>query len=447
VQGHIYTFTAASVFSGEVQATASDRATNPTFDTFRLVRDAAPPQMWLDVPRRVYTAAIPVAWGASDGVQVSVEGGPWSDWLTGMLATEATYVAEEGGWFTFRVTATDNVGNETNAEAQSRLARVTKYYYHGGRRVAMRAGGVVYYLHGDHLGSVSLVTDAAGRAHARRLFRPYGGTRWQAGTLPTDFGFTGQREDGSTGLVFMHARYYNARLGRFVSADTVVPEPGNPQALNRYNALGNLLRYKEVETMARISKSALGSKRNPSAKQTKWQGAADFLNRLPADRYWAAQLPCKDDARITEICGLYRHLSAQERVAFEKKVSQNGYGVLGEYSVRMAMLGAREKREERLIYGIVALTIGWTTPYIDGREILMTLAPLYHSARIVGEPRRIFEAGVQHVEDERIRGLILGFLDRNPRDQRLEVMGWKAIEGPHGLIYRFDNQPIPEGHL
>ena len=131
------------------------------------------------------------------------------------------------------------MGNEANAEAQSSLVRVTKYYYHGGRRVAMRAGGVVYYLHGDHLGSVSLVTDAAGRVYARRLFRPYGGTRWQAGTLPTDFGFTGQREDGSTGLVFMHARYYDARLGRFISADTVVPGAGNPQALNRYSYVLN----------------------------------------------------------------------------------------------------------------------------------------------------------------------------------------------------------------
>ncbi len=199
--------------------------------------------------------------------------------------------------------------------------------------------------------------------------------------------------------------------------------------------------------MVRISKSTLDFKRNRDTKQMGWLEAVHFLNQLSADRYWAAQLPCMDDARITEICELYRHLSAQERGAFEEKVSQNGYGILGSYSVRMATLGAREKREERLIYGIVALTIGWTTPYIDWRETLMALAPLYHSATIVEEPRRIFEAGVQHVEDERIRGLILGFLDRNPRDQRLEVMGWKAVEGPHGLIYRFDSQPIPPGHL
>ncbi|HID86638.1 MAG TPA: hypothetical protein EYP55_04565 [Anaerolineae bacterium] len=33
-------------------------------------------------------------------------------------------------------------------------------------------------------------------------------------------------------------------MGRFVQADTIVPEPGNPQALNRYShVLNNPLRY------------------------------------------------------------------------------------------------------------------------------------------------------------------------------------------------------------
>jgi len=74
---------------------------------------------------------------------------------------------------------------------------------------------------------------------ARQLYHPYGDTRWQDGTLPTDFGFDGQRHDGSTGLVFMHARYYHAGLGRFTQADTVVPVAGEPQDLNRYAYVRN----------------------------------------------------------------------------------------------------------------------------------------------------------------------------------------------------------------
>ncbi|MBU1751451.1 MAG: RHS repeat-associated core domain-containing protein, partial [Chloroflexi bacterium] len=50
--------------------------------------------------------------------------------------------------------------------------------------------------------------------------------------------------DTGTGLLYYGARYYDPLLGRFVSADTVVPGAGNPQAFNRYSyVLNNPLRY------------------------------------------------------------------------------------------------------------------------------------------------------------------------------------------------------------
>jgi RHS repeat-associated protein len=45
---------------------------------------------------------------------------------------------------------------------------------------------------------------------------------------------TGQREEAALELYFYNARYYDPVLGRFIAPDTIVPEPGNPQALNRY---------------------------------------------------------------------------------------------------------------------------------------------------------------------------------------------------------------------
>jgi RHS repeat-associated protein len=63
------------------------------------------------------------------------------------------------------------------------------------------------------------------------------------GTLPTQRTFTGQYSD-ATGLMYFNARYYSGALGRFVSADTLVPGAGNPQALNRYAySLSNPLKY------------------------------------------------------------------------------------------------------------------------------------------------------------------------------------------------------------
>jgi hypothetical protein len=41
---------------------------------------------------------------------------------------------------------------------------VTKYYYAGSQRIAMRQGSTLDYLFSDHLGSTSLVTDANGNS-------------------------------------------------------------------------------------------------------------------------------------------------------------------------------------------------------------------------------------------------------------------------------------------
>lgn len=72
---------------------------------------------------------------------------------------------------------------------------------------------------------------------------PFGDCRNSTGDPGTDKLFTGQRLD-DTGLYYYGARYYDAGIGRFISADTVIPNPSNPQAFNRYTyCLNNPLIY------------------------------------------------------------------------------------------------------------------------------------------------------------------------------------------------------------
>ena len=78
------------------------------------------------------------------------------------------------------------------------------------------------YLHGDHLGSVSLSTDSAGNKASEQEFDPWGGVR-SGGVSQTTGNYTGQQLD-STGLLYYHARYYDPGLARFVSADSIVPK-------------------------------------------------------------------------------------------------------------------------------------------------------------------------------------------------------------------------------
>ena len=116
---------------------------------------------------------------------------------------------------------------------------VIKYYFFGAQRVAMNKAGVVQYLLGDHLGSTSLVLDASGAKVAESRYYPYGEERWSSGTLPTDYRFTGQLFQASLGIYHMGARFYDPYLARWLSADTIVPNPSNPQSFNRYSWVRN----------------------------------------------------------------------------------------------------------------------------------------------------------------------------------------------------------------
>jgi len=112
-------------------------------------------------------------------------------------------VGQYGHRYGFRVRATDQVCNTGDwVEGTSFLAWVTKYYAFNGQRVAMREGDVVYYLHGDHLGSTSVASSDSGVLHSRQGYTPYGEVRYVTGELPTEFGFTGQRKDTCIGCIF-----------------------------------------------------------------------------------------------------------------------------------------------------------------------------------------------------------------------------------------------------
>jgi RHS repeat-associated protein len=100
------------------------------------------------------------------------------------------------------------------------------------------------FIHSDHLGSTSLTTDITGTLVAETRYLPYGEERWITGTLVTDFTFTGQRAERGFGLMDYNARYYDPWLGRFISPDSIVPNPRNPQDLNRYSYVrSNPLRH------------------------------------------------------------------------------------------------------------------------------------------------------------------------------------------------------------
>ncbi|MCU1659769.1 MAG: hypothetical protein JWO57_4425 [Pseudonocardiales bacterium] len=111
--------------------------------------------------------------------------------------------------------------------------QITLQISDGNRIVAREQAGVVSWLHYDHLGSLVLMTDAAGGEILRLTYDPYGQVLTHNGTSVVPQGF-GTGEDVGHGLVLLGARWYSPRVGRFLSPDPMVGDVDDQAAWNAY---------------------------------------------------------------------------------------------------------------------------------------------------------------------------------------------------------------------
>jgi RHS repeat-associated protein len=153
--------------------------------------------------------------------------------------TAFTYDGDGG-----RVTKTLPSGTSTTYigslfEIDSKTGKTTKYIFAGPKRICtVESTGNQYYYHQDHLGSSNIITDQNGAQAGLTEFRPYGTVSKSSGAYNPKFKFTGKELD-NTGFYFYGARYYDAQLGRFITPDTIIQAPYDPQSLNRYSYCRN----------------------------------------------------------------------------------------------------------------------------------------------------------------------------------------------------------------
>ncbi|HUQ01565.1 MAG TPA: RHS repeat-associated core domain-containing protein [Kofleriaceae bacterium] len=118
------------------------------------------------------------------------------------------------------------------------LGTTSKYVSVAGTLIARSDGATRTWIHTDQQGSIQAETSATGVELHRKKYRPYGALLASSGALPYESrGYTGQRQDLS-GLLYLHARYYDPALGRFISPDPIVDGP-DLVGLNRYAYAGN----------------------------------------------------------------------------------------------------------------------------------------------------------------------------------------------------------------
>ncbi len=177
------------------------------------------------------------------------------DWTFGYDADGNRVRVQHGsGAFTYHVGGLLEVDTSTSGGT---VTQTRSIYPLGGGVTAIRTnnktGGVwdpdggdqIDYTFADHLGSVATIWTAGdpGTRYLQRYY-PWGTPRtsYTAG-LPTNHTYTGQIADieggSASGLMYYNARYYNPATGHFTQPDTLIPNPADPQAYNRYQYVRN----------------------------------------------------------------------------------------------------------------------------------------------------------------------------------------------------------------
>lgn len=103
-----------------------------------------------------------------------------------------------------------------------------------------------FYLN-DHLGSTSVVTNSTGGIIEETLYEPFGGII-SGGGVRDRFYYEGKEFSQTTDDYDFHFRKYDPELMIFTQPDSIMPDPYNPQSLNKYGfELGNPYKYTDPD--------------------------------------------------------------------------------------------------------------------------------------------------------------------------------------------------------
>ena len=135
------------------------------------------------------------------------------------FALAATYLQEDFSYFGGKLTASSRINNFAS-DACPQWA----------------------FYHADHLGNPRLITDESRRITATHTYWPFGEEITAQGQDDLTHKYTGHERDFESNLDYMHARYYNNFLGRFLSPDPkrILTSEYSPLKWNKYTyALNN----------------------------------------------------------------------------------------------------------------------------------------------------------------------------------------------------------------
>jgi len=113
-------------------------------------------------------------------------------------------------------------------------------------RTVQGSNDTLNWILSDHLGSASVTANADGTWNSEIKYTAFGEVRASYGLTPTDYRYTGQLDVAELGLIYFVARFYDPYLNRFLSPDSIIPDPHNPLDWDRFSyARNNPVNYSD----------------------------------------------------------------------------------------------------------------------------------------------------------------------------------------------------------
>jgi RHS repeat-associated protein len=168
----------------------------------------------------------------NDGGNITNFGFNAENMITNINASEVTFTYDVFG--NRRAAVRNSITNRYVLDIQGNMSQVIiekdqsnnplNYYIYGIGLVArIKPDGTTHYYHGDFRGSIIAMTNASGTITHKYSYDAFGNTIDQVEPDYNPFkyvGLWGVMEE-TNGLHFMRARYYDPKIGRFISEDPV----------------------------------------------------------------------------------------------------------------------------------------------------------------------------------------------------------------------------------
>lgn len=172
---------------------------------------------------------------------------------------------------------------------------------------------------------------------------------------------------------------------------------------------------------------------------TSLKALSDDLNAYSGEHstldYFQQPLPAPLDQRLDEAVEQFMTADAEGRETFQQLMTPATRALFGIYGHRTATRAIRENRPELLRQGLAAAIIAnYVIP--DNRRVEVGLAIYYHTAVKLGlRPPDLFAEAAVFAPDD-LANRLVAFGNRD--DITLKKYGWKEINSPDGIQFRFD---------